>query len=196
MQKPAQTDVPILSVIAERWSPRIFDPIRTLGEADMKPLFEAARWAPSSSNTQPWRFVYAFRGEAAFDALIACAVESNQTWTKHASVICFVMAKLKSDSGRDLWHNRHDVGLALQNLLLQATANGLATHPFGGFDSEKVVAAAGVPAGFEPCTGLAIGYFGDISAASEKDREREVAARHRMPVETIAFHGKWSYEKT
>lgn len=191
MRKTAATDFPILPVIAERWSPRAFDPDRTLSEADLMPLFEAARWSASSSNSQPWRFVYAFRGQPEFDALLACAAEGNQAWVKRASVLAYSVAKLHSDSGRSLWHNRHDTGMALANLLLQATANGFAVHPFGGFDSDKVIAAAGVPAEFEPCTGLAIGFPGDPALLGEKDGPREYAERHRRPVSEFLFHGRW-----
>jgi nitroreductase len=191
MRSPANTDVPILPVIAERWSPRAFDPQKTLSEQDLKPLFEAARWSASSSNTQPWRFVYAFRGEPAFDALLACAAEGNQGWVARASVLAYAIAKLKSASGRDLWHHRHDVGMSIANLLLQATANGLAVHPFGGFDGDKVIAAASVPEGFEPCTGIAIGFPGDPDVLSERDRERELAERVRLSVADFAFHGTW-----
>ncbi|MCX5493122.1 nitroreductase family protein [Kaistia dalseonensis] len=191
MRKPALTEVPILPVIAERWSPRAFDPERTLSEDDLKPLFEAARWAASSGNSQPWRFVYAFRGEPAFDALLACAAEGNQAWVKRASVLAYSVARLHSDSGRSLWHNRHDTGMALAHLLLQATANGLAVHPFGGFDSDKVIAAAGIPADFEPCTGVAIGYAGDPALLGEKDGPREYAERQRRPVSEFLFHGRW-----
>jgi nitroreductase len=191
MQSPANTAAPILPVIAERWSPRAFDPVRTLSEADLAPLFEAARWAPSSANSQPWRFVYAFRGEAAFEALVDCAVESNQHWIRRASVLAYASARLVSKSGRALWHNRHDTGIALGYLLLQATANGLAVHPFGGFESDKVIAAAGVPEGFEPCTGIAIGFSGDPALLSERDQAREVAVRERMPAADFAFHAHW-----
>lgn len=191
MKKTAKTDAPILDVIAERWSPRAFDPEKTLSPADLAPLFEAARWAPSSSNSQPWRFVYAFRGEPEFDALVACAAEGNQTWVKRASVLAYSVAKLQSDSGRALWHNRHDTGMALGYLLLQATANGFAVHPFGGFDSDKVIAAAGIPEGFEPCTGLAIGFSGDPALLGERDEQREYAERVRRPVGEFLFHGHW-----
>lgn len=191
MRKPADTAVPILPVIAERWSPRAFDPEKTLTEADLKPLFEAARWAPSSSNTQPWRFVYAFRGEPFFDALVDCAAEGNQPWVRRVSVLAYAVAKLHSDSGRSLWHNRHDTGIALGYLLLQATANGLAVHPFGGFDSDKVIAAAHVPEGFEPCTGIGIGFPGDPDMLPERDRLRELGGRERLAVPDFAFHGQW-----
>lgn len=191
MKKTAQTDYPILDVIAERWSPRAFDPDKTLTEADVAPLFEAARWSPSSSNSQPWRFVYAFRGEPAFDALLACASEGNQRWVHRVSVLAYSIARKESDSGRPLWHGRHDTGMALGYLLLQATAAGLAVHPFGGFDSDKVIAAAGVPEGFEPCTGIAIGYPGDPALLNERDYPREFEPRERTPVPQFAFHGHW-----
>lgn len=190
MRKRAETDAPILDVIAERWSPRAFDPERTMTEADLKPLFEAARWAPSSNNSQPWRFVYAFRGEPAFDALLDAAVPGNQAWVKRASVLAYSVAKLHSDSGRALWHNRHDTGMALGYLLLQATANGFAVHPFGGFDSDKVMAAAGITGDFEPVAGLAIGYAGDPALLGEGEgRERE--PRTRRAVADFAFHARW-----
>ena len=191
MQKPAQTDHPVLDVIRERWSPRAFDPDRTLTEADLAPLFEAARWSPSSDNTQPWRFVYAFRGEPAFDALVACASEGNQRWVFRASVLAYAIAREQSDKGHDLWHRRHDTGIALGYLLLQATAAGFAVHPFGGFDSQKVIDAAGVPPGFEPCTGIAIGFPGAVDLLNERDATREIAPRTRLRVADFAFHGHW-----
>ncbi|MBN9017234.1 MAG: nitroreductase family protein [Rhizobiales bacterium] len=191
MRKPAPADHPILDVIAERWSPRAFDPDRTLTEAEIAPLFEAARWAPSSNNTQPWRFVYAFRGEPAFDALVACAVEGNQRWIKRASVLGYTVAQLRTEDGSSLWHNRHDTGIALGYLLLQATAAGYAVHPFGGFESDKVAAAIGMPEGFEPCTGFTIGFPGDPELLGERGAERERAPRTRRPIAEFAFHAHW-----
>ncbi|MCX5512073.1 nitroreductase [Kaistia algarum] len=191
MKKTAQTDHPILDVIAERWSPRAFDPERVLSEVDVAPLFEAARWSASSNNSQPWRFVYAFRGEPAFEALMAAAVEGNQRWIQRASVLAYSVAKLQAEDGSHLWHNRHDTGMALAHLLLQATAAGYAVHPFGGFDSDKVIAAAGIPDGFEPCTGVAIGYPGDPTLLGERGALRELAERSRRPVAEFAFHGHW-----
>jgi nitroreductase len=191
VKKTAQTDHPILDVIAERWSPRAFDPERVLSEADVAPLFEAARWSASSNNSQPWRFVYAFRGEPAFEALMAAAVEGNQRWIQRASVLAYSVAKLQAEDGSNLWHNRHDTGMALAHLLLQATAAGYAVHPFGGFDSDKVIEAAGIPDGYEPCTGVAIGYPGDPSLLGERGALRELAERSRRPVAEFAFHGHW-----
>lgn len=192
MRKPADTDAPILDVIAERWSPRAFDPERSLTEADLVPLFEAARWAPSSSNSQPWRFVYGFRGEPEFEALLGAAVPGNQAWVQRASVLAYSVARLKSDSGRALWHNRHDTGMALGYLLLEATARGLAVHPFGGFDSDKVIAAAGIDAAaYEPVAGLAIGHAGDPALLGEEGAARERAPRTRRTVADFAFHGRF-----
>jgi nitroreductase len=191
VRKRADTEVPILDVIAERWSPRAFDPDRTLSEADIAPLFEAARWAPSSNNSQPWRFVYGFRGEPEFEALLACVSESNQRWVHRVSVLAFSVAQKRNDEGEEVWYGRHDTGMALGYLLLQATAAGLAVHPFGGFDSGKVIEAAGIPDGFEPCAGLAIGFPGDPELLGERGAAREVQPRTRRPVAEFLFHGRW-----
>lgn len=190
MRKPAPAEAPILDVIAERWSPRAFDSERTMSAADLMPLFEAARWAPSASNSQPWRFVYALRGEAAFDALLDAAVPGNRAWLKRAAALVYSFTQLQSDSGRVLGHGRHDTGLALGYLMLQAVANGFVVHPFAGFESDKVATAVGIADGFEPVTGLAIGYGADPAILGE-GAAREMEPRTRRRVADFAFHGQW-----
>jgi len=191
--KLAETSYPVHPLVAARWSPRAFDarsvPLELLGS-----LLEAARWAPSSGNEQPWRFVVARREDTeAFARLASCLVPGNQRWAPAAPVLVLTSACLQFErTGAPNRHALHDTGLALANLLLEATARGLAAHPMAGFDVEAARAAAGVPADFEPVAMVAIGYRGAAESLPEDLRAREVAPRRRRPLRDLAFAGTWN----
>ena len=190
MAKRAVTQYPILDPIAERWSPRAFDD-RLITEEDLAGLFEAARWAASAFNAQPWRFVYAARSEPAFETLLACLRESNQAWARHAAVLVIACAKTTHEDGSPNGHAIHDLGQAMATLAIEATARGLHIHQMAGFYPEKARELLGVPDGYEPKTAAALGYLGDPSRLSEKLQEREAAPRQRKSLEELAFRGAW-----
>jgi nitroreductase len=194
MDKPAETQFPLHDLLKRRWSPRAFsgqpvEPDRLLT------LLEAARWAPSSSNEQPWRFVVATKQEPAdYDRLLACLLEGNRKWAYRAPVLILSVARRDfEDDGRPNRHAFHDVGLATENLLLQATALGLVAHPMAGFDIEKARADLKIPSGYEPVAMIAAGYPGELSILPDYLQQRELKPRERKPLTEIAFSGQWGH---
>lgn len=191
MTKTATTDHPIVAHIAERWSPRAFED-RPIADDDLMCLFEAARWAASAFNAQPWRFVYAHRGDPDFDTLVSCLIEYNASWAQHAAVLLIASAKSHHDDGKPNGHAAHDLGQAMAMLSVEATARGIYVHQMAGFDAAKARERLGVPDGFVPTTAAALGYLGDASSLSDRLRQREEAPRERLPVSQFAFKGRWT----
>jgi nitroreductase len=192
MEKPAPAEYPILDVISRRWSPRVFTP-KAPDSATVRTLLEAARWAPSSNNEQPWRFMVATRDdEKSFATMLDVLVPQNQVWAKDAGVLMIAFASLSfARNGKPNRHALHDTGLATENLMLQATALGLQAHPMAGFDVEKVKTTYAMPEGFEPIAALAVGVPGDPNTLPEDRRERELAPRVRKPQHEFVFSGTW-----
>ena len=192
MEKLADTTYPIEPVLKRRWSPRAFAE-RPVELAKLLSLWEAARWAASCSNQQPWYFIVATREDAAeYARLLSCLRENNQQWASHAPVLMVSVAKLAFDMNSQ--PNRyafHDVGLAVANLIVQATALGLFVHQMAGFYPDKVRELYGVPDGFEPVAGIVLGYPGDPAILSEELQQRELAPRARNPLTTFVFQGTW-----
>ena len=191
--KVASADHDVLDVIRRRWSPRAFDASRGVARGDLLRLFEAARWAPSSDNEQPWRFVVAERGrDDAHARLVACLAAGNQPWASNAPLLMLVCASAKfGKDGSPNRHAWHDCGLAVGGLTAQAIALDLWVHQMAGFDPAKARAAFGVPEGFEPVSVLALGYYGDPATLPENRRPQELEARSRKPLSEIAFEGAW-----
>lgn len=189
--KHAKNDHPVHSLIKERWSPRVFDE-RPLEQEKVNSLFEAARWAASSMNEQPWRFIYAHRGRAAYDKIVDCLMEFNQGWAPNAPLLVLTAYKEKFDSGKDNFHALHDLGLAVGNLSLQAQSLGLALHQMAGLDWKRAQEVFEVTEGFHITTCLAIGYYGgNINKLNESLQESENAPRTRKPLGEIAFEEGW-----
>jgi len=188
----AVTAAPLLPAIAARWSPRAFDPDRALTEADLTPLLEAARWAASSSNMQPWRLAWALRGEPAFDRILATLAAGNRVWAHRAGALLIGCAVLARPNGAPNRHAAHDLGQALAQLAVQATADGIALHMMGGFDVAAAREALAVPEGIEPYTAVALGWPGDPALLEEPLRARETAPRERLPLAEMAPRGGWS----
>src|SRR5438132_14178221 len=151
MEKPALTDYPIEEILARRWSPRAFAD-RKVEPDELRTLFEAARWAPSSFNEQPWSFIVATKDQPEeYAQLLSCLLDKNQQWAQLAPVLMVSVAKLKFEkTGKPNRHEFHDVGLAMGNMLVEATALGLFVHQMAGFSPEKVREIYGVPEEFEP----------------------------------------------
>jgi nitroreductase len=185
----------ILDVIRERWSPRAFDAARDVSPHDLRRLFEAARWAPSSFNEQPWRFVVAERRRdaAAFGALLETCDPSNRRWAQHAPILVLVAAKLAlSRSGQPNRNAWYDAGQAVGFLTLQATSVGLAVRQMEGFDRLAAARACDVPPEFESVVMMAIGYVGEPDMlASEKDRAAERQPRRRQHIAEFVYAGTW-----
>lgn len=177
----AVTDAPILDVLAERWSTRVFDPATPIDEDALASALEAARWAPSANNTQPWRFVVARRGSAAHATIVASLVGFNQGWAADAAALV-VFASAASLDGRPLPWAAYDTGQAAAHFTVQAHASGLHTHQMGGFDRAGIAEAFDFGDDIAAVTVMAVGALGDIAAAPEELRERELAPRTRRPV--------------
>ena len=193
MDKPAKIDHPIHDLLRTRWSPRSFDS-RSIEPAKLKSLLEAARWAPSSYNEQPWAFLVGIKDQPAdFAKVLECLIEFNRGWAGAAPVVLLTVAHLSFDkNGQPNRHAFHDVGLAMANLTVQATAEGLEVHQMAGILPDRAKELFSIPDGWEPVTGVAIGYPGDPNALSEQLRERELAERTRKPLSSFVFSSGWS----
>ncbi|GAB2945429.1 hypothetical protein GCM10027048_08070 [Hymenobacter coalescens] len=189
--KLAQTHYPVADFIKHRWSPRAFTP-QPIEDDALRTLFEAAAWAPSALNEQPWQFVYAHREQTeAFHHLWNCLLPGNQPWAKDAAVLVVVLArKTFGQNHQPNRHYLHDVGMATANLLLQAGTMGIHGHVMGGFDLAKTQQALHLPADLEPATFLALGYVGTPEQLEEPFRSRELTPRSRKPLNEFVFENQ------
>jgi nitroreductase len=192
MRRPAPVDHPIHEIIRERFSPKGFSE-RAVDDATLASVLEAARWAPSSFNEQPWYFVVARReDETAFARVLDCLTPKNQAWAKTAAVLILSVANLSfTHNGSANRHALHDVGLASAHLAIQAAALGLGTHMMAGFDAARARAAFAVPEGMEPVAVIALGYPAALESLSPESRERARAARQRKPLKDFVWSGTW-----
>jgi len=190
--KHADTEYPIQDCVAERWSPYGFAD-RAVSDADLRSLFEAARWAASSFNEQPWSYIVATKEQATeFARLLSCLVETNQEWAKVAPVLALGVAALKfRRNGKPNRVALHDLGLATGNLLAEATARGLSVHQMGGILPDRARALYDIPEGHEAITGIAIGYAGDPDSFPAEIRRRDLAPRERKPQRDFVFGVAW-----
>jgi nitroreductase len=192
MNTKAKTDHPIQDLIAERWSPYAFAD-RPVPLNLLRSLFEAARWASSSYNEQPWSYIVATKDDpGGYARLLSCLVEGNQQWAGAAPVLAIGCTNLRfarnaNPNGAAL----HDLGQASAYLALEATARDLAVHQMIGILPERVRELFQVPEGVQPLTGLAIGYAGEPGLLPEKMRDRDAARRPRKPQAEFVFSGRW-----
>jgi len=192
MEKPAETLTPVHALISKRWSPRAFAD-RAIEDDKLHSIFEAARWAPSSRNEQPWAFFVVTKSESeSFELLLGTLMDSNRVWAQNAPALIMTLAHtvLEKD-GKPNHLGFHDLGLATSNLVIQATALGLATHPMAGFHPEMARARFHVPEGWEPVSVIAVGYPGNADTLPESLRERESAPRRRKPLADFVFSESW-----
>jgi nitroreductase len=192
MNKPAATDHPVHELIRERWSPRAFSDKVVPAEV-LRSLFEAARWAPSSSNEQPWAFIVATKEDSATHGkVLSTLVEANQSWAKHAPVLGIAVSELAfARTGKPNRNAFYDTGAAMAHLTTEATARGLFVHQMAGFDPQKAIQVFSIPGGWEPIAAYAIGYPGEVQSLPETLRERELAARTRKPLAEFVMSGNW-----
>lgn len=185
-------DHAIDSLFLERWSPRAFTD-EVISEAELKALFEAARWAPSSYNSQPWRFVYARRGTAHWQTLLGLLNAFNQSWAKNAAALVVVVSKEtmavpgKAEEVPSYSHS-FDAGAAWANLALQAVRLGWQAHGMVGFDRARALTELKVPAGYRVEAAVAIGKPGDKAQLPEALQARETPSQ-RNPISATAFEG-------
>ncbi len=181
-------DHPIDKQFLLRWSPRALSG-EPLDEEIVLTLLEAARWAPSSANSQPWRFVYAIRGEEGWDGLLSALNPRNREWAKEAGALVLI-ASAEEKGGQKLITHSFDAGAAWMSLALQGQKMGLVVHAMAGFDHDAARSAAGVPDGFAVEAVVAVGRPGKVEDLSEFNQGRERPSV-REPVSSFAFNGKF-----
>jgi nitroreductase len=185
ISKAATTAAPLHPLLAERWSPRALDPRHDLTDDQLTALLEAARWAPSASNTQPWRFAVAQRGTAEHAAVLDALAPGNQAWAHTASAFIVVAAETTGPDGAARPWAVYDTGQAVAHLSVQAQHEGLAVHQLGGFDRDRVAALLTAPGEVTPLVVLAVGRRDDAGRLAEPFASRETAARDRLPLDQV-----------
>ncbi|MEM8960266.1 MAG: nitroreductase family protein [Acidobacteriota bacterium] len=194
MHKPAVNDYPIHDLLQTRWSPRAFDPERDIDTATLASLFEAARWAPSSFNEQPWAFLVASRSDrVSFDRLLDCLMPGNRAWAEYAPILIAGLAKNTVErNGKPNRYAWYDLGQAVSMLTVEATAHGLWLHQMAGFDADAVRRAHDVPEGWDPVVTIALGHQAtSTDHLPEKLRDVEKAPRKRKPLDAFVFSGQF-----
>ena len=190
MLKPADTSVTLNPLIANRWSPRSFDPIAEISDADMAGILEAGRWSPSSGNQQSWRFIVAKRGDSNFQKLAKNFAGYNATWAPSASALILVIAVTTNDDGSIRTLALYESGLASAFMTMEANHRGIAVHPIAGFNRDEVKIEFSLPDNF---TQTAILVLGKQAPAEHLDNqallEREKAPRVRLPLSEIVIAG-------
>ena len=191
-EKTAPTEVAIDPLLAGRWSPRAISN-KALSRELLHSVLEAARWAPSSSNMQPWRFLTFDRhhDETAFQKAFATLVPFNQGWNANVPVLICVLAKTLTPKGDVNRTAAYDAGAAAMSLTLQAHALGLAAHQMAGFDINAFRETFSLPDDVEVIAMISLGHHGDPALLDDVLRERENAPRARAPIGEFAFDGAW-----
>jgi len=192
MTKPTPVDHDIFPLFRERWSPLSFSD-EWVSDDDIRSLFEAARWAPSSYNEQPWAFVFARKGDTSeFERILSCLVDSNQVWAQHAAMLVIGCARQQFQrNGKPNRHAEYDLGAAVMQLSLQAASLGIGVHQMAGILPDKAVNALGIPDTHLPVVGVAIGYRGAADLLPENLQARERGARRRQPQDDFIHLGQW-----
>lgn len=190
--RTAATDHPVHALIAARWSPYAFGP-KSVADDDLRSIFEAARWAASSYNEQPWHYIVAKRADAdEFDKLLSTLVEPNQTWAKAASVLALgVVSTNFKRNGKPNKAAFHDLGLASAQLTLEATSRGLVVHQMIGILPDRAREVYGIPEDAEAMTALAIGYAAPSGAGPAELASRDQGERARRPLSEFVFGSSW-----
>jgi nitroreductase len=186
-----KADHPIDPLFIDRWSPRALAD-EALDEAQLLTLFEAARWAPSSGNFQPWRFLYARRDSAHWNTFLDLLNPGNQSWAGRAGALVLFISRRSRDDGSPVATHAYDTGAAWQNFALQGYLSGLVVHGMQGFDYEKARRVLGVPASYSIEAMAAVGKPGDKALLSEGQQQRENPSGRR-PVADSAHEGLFDF---
>lgn len=193
-EKRANANHDIMGEIARRWSPRAFQD-RDVESEKLLRCLEAARWAPSNFNEQPWRFIVATRDdEREFARMLDCLTEKNQRWAMKAPVLMLSFARRRyAKNGKENRTAEHDVGLAVENLSLQATREGLAVHQMAGIELDHIRTTYAVPDTFVPVAGIAIGYRAEPDTLPDELYENELKPRTRKALPEFVFQEEWEH---
>ena len=196
-QPDTEDQLSLAEPMRSRWSSRLLDDRHELADGDLELLLQAARWAPSWGNLQPWAFVVAGRGGPAHAALLSRLRRGNTTWVPRASVVLVTAAQVAPRHEEDGFKGEHwacyDLGQAAAHLTLQATAMGLQAHPFAGFDKDGLAEDLRVPPEFRVMTAIAIGRHGDPGDVSDRDREKEQRPRVRKDLSEFVYVDGWGH---
>jgi nitroreductase len=194
IQKPADTQQPIIKPIAERWSGRAYDANIEVSDEQLVAMCEAARWAPSCYGDQPWRFLIwnKFKDEAAWQQALDCLSPGNQDWAKNAPVLILAASveRFSHNDNDNKWVG-YDTGAASISLCLQATQFGLLSHQMGGFDGDKLRQQFNLPQDIKLWAMIAIGHPAPLDNLNEEQLERELKARERRPLSEMFFSAAW-----
>lgn len=190
MKKTAETSAPVIPEIAERWSPRAYDNTYEISHNDLVSVLEAGRWAPSANNLQPWRFSVVTRGEELHTKIVTQALSGfNAAWVPNASKIIFISVPTLNQDGNPYQIALFDAGLAAQNMMTQAQALDLDSHPISGYNHDLVSELLGLEEGRNSVAAIVLGKKADPATLEGPAHEREVAPRTRLSLEEIVLHG-------
>jgi nitroreductase len=193
-QKPAQTQVQIHDIIQARWSPRAFNADKPVSRDNLLALLEAARWAPSCFNDQPWRFVVCDKSsdQAGWQHALSVVSEKNRRWAKNAPVLILsvAMENFNHNGQVNRWA-MYDTGAATAGLCLQASALGISVHQMGGFDADKAREVFKLPQDCMPMAMMAVGYQADVDVLDDDFKQAELAQRSRAALSERFYAGQW-----
>lgn len=191
MKKPTNNNFPILESLKQRWSPRAYSE-KPVEKEKLQSIFEAARWAPSARNEQPWRFIVGQKGDGSWEKIFKSLVEWNQQWTVGAPVLILNLGKKYYDY-KHLPNNtyQYDTGQAVAMMVTEAVNQGLIGHQMSGFNPEKAMELLEIPADYEPISVTAIGYYGDPELLPIEMNKSEFEERQRRPQTETVFSGKF-----
>lgn len=195
-EKSAETSAALHPLLAERWSPRGFDRDHRLDDAQLTALLEAARWAPSANNSQPWRFLVARRGDAAFAQLAELLAPGNRSWAPAASALILVAARTSDDDGRPRPWALYDTGQAVAALTVQASSDGLFVHQMGGFDADGARLRFELDDSLTPVVVMAVGRHDAQATLAEPLATRERAPRSRDPLRALVLSDPFRARRT
>lgn len=185
----ADTAAPILTQLAERWSPRSLDVNHEISDRDLLSIIEAGRWAPSAMNVQPWRYAVAKRGSELFDKIASHLGGFNASWSPKGSAYVVVSAFTNGDSGQPGTTSQFDAGITTAQILIQTQALDLHAHVMGGIDHLALHKELGYPENLAVLVVIAIGKLAPAELLEGGAYDREVAARSRLPLDEIVLHG-------
>jgi nitroreductase len=191
-ERPAPTDHSIHDLLARRWSTRSYTG-QSIEPTKLRQIFEAARWAPSSGNGQPWAFIVARKEDTADFEKIASTLNPGNSWAKQAGALAISVAAMERAPGHPNAHAWHDVGMATQNLVLQATELGLSTHVMAGFNAPRADELFQIPAGWGAVAAIAIGYPDDPNKLPDDLRAKDLKPRARKPQSEFVFSGSFGH---
>ncbi|MFD2565149.1 nitroreductase family protein [Aquimarina rubra] len=193
IQKDTKFD--ILPILSERYSPRVFSEL-PISETELRSLFEAGRWAPSSYNRQPWRVIWGIRGSKTYQRILNCLSEFNRSWASNAPALLLNAYKTTTEDGKENFHALHDLGLFMGNVSAQAQHLGIALHQMAGVDHESAKKEFQFPEEYHVATAVAVGYYGgNVNDLPEDLREEEnPETRTRMLQREFTFNGNFQNE--